>query len=503
MFQVMSTVSHSLANVFKRLLVVLLLYLAGDRQATLINFNGLVLAVVGLAIYSLGKYRATGGQLKVLNLITGAKFWSPVKIGLFITFTLCVLSLSVLRSHPTRNNQVLVKPPRPWGWMDVLDNAESTSEFTSSLDAEDHDVDEEEFLSWRLVNHPTVTNLRAKTLTENAQLVDEAQRVLVNLLGDLIGNASHVMLLEIAVYNNKGDPAITSGEVLLLRKLKKKIVFYCETFKCNLSVHLIQAYEISKRYHPDDLVIVMQGGGNLVGYPLHDEIRDKIIRLFPNHLKILLSQSIWLYNNSAHFEHCKIIYSNKPNLVMFLRDPRSFMIARKYFTGIRHILAPDMAFGLGMLPRQMPPFYDIIWLRRKDLESPSYELPTLPDNVSVHASDWTSEWESNVGAQDLETAFLVAQEGVEFLLRGRVVITDRLHGHILSVLLNIPHVLVDNPPHFKLSSFDHCWTRGLQNVIRVGNGSLALTAALKLLDVYNETLPPVISRDMHRRQLLL
>ena len=42
---------------------------------------------------------------------------------------------------------------------------------------------------------------------------------------------------------------------------------------------------------------------------------------------------------------------------------------------------------------------------------------------------------------------------------GRVVITDRLHAHILSLLLGIPNVILDNS-YGKLHDFYHTWTSG-------------------------------------------
>jgi exopolysaccharide biosynthesis predicted pyruvyltransferase EpsI len=44
------------------------------------------------------------------------------------------------------------------------------------------------------------------------------------------------------------------------------------------------------------------------------------------------------------------------------------------------------------------------------------------------------------------------------LSEGRVVVTDRLHGHILCLLLGIPHIVLDNS-YGKLRSFDETWTR--------------------------------------------
>ena len=51
------------------------------------------------------------------------------------------------------------------------------------------------------------------------------------------------------------------------------------------------------------------------------------------------------------------------------------------------------------------------------------------------------------------------ERGVALLSSGRRIVTDRLHGHILSLLLGRPHRLVDNC-YGKLSSFVACWTEG-------------------------------------------
>ncbi|XP_059158150.1 uncharacterized protein LOC131942345 [Physella acuta] len=183
---------------------------------------------------------------------------------------------------------------------------------------------------------------------------------------------------------------------------------------------------------------------------------------------------------------------------MFIRDKQSLAIAKENFKGVKMFLAPDMAFGIGHVPRMLPPYFDIVWLRRKDNESPNYELPPLPiSGISIHVLDWRGEWPSNKGITDLDNAFNIAQTGFNFLQRGRIVITDRLHGHILSVLMDIPHVLIDNPPFYKLSSFDQTWTEGLENTVLVTNGTNALQEALLLLAKYNDTLPEIGPSDMY------
>jgi len=50
------------------------------------------------------------------------------------------------------------------------------------------------------------------------------------------------------------------------------------------------------------------------------------------------------------------------------------------------------------------------------------------------------------------------KSAVGVLSRGRVVVTDRLHGHILCTLLGIPHVLLDHG-YGKVTNFYQTWTK--------------------------------------------
>ncbi|XP_059139082.1 uncharacterized protein LOC131927392 [Physella acuta] len=475
--KVMTVVSHSIANIFKRLIVVLVLYGWGQRKATWFNFFGLLLATLGLCVYVYGKAQkhlpatavsdAASLILKTSHHLRSKKFlWTTLACCCIFTFTLAHTA-SLDQRYFIKGDNIINR-------------------------------DVKELSPLRLMDRPFETNEKSLTLTTPEEVVNEAQRVLLNLLHDIIGQARHVMLMEIATYENKGDPAITAGEVMLLRKMNKRIVYYCETHKCKKPEEIEVALNISRKYEVRDLVILMQGGGNLVGYPGMDSIRESVLNHFPKHKHILFSQSIWIHNGSNEsLASCVNIYSNRSNFYMFIRDKQSLQIAQNYFHGVKIILAPDMAFGLGMRPRLMPPYYDIVWLRRTDEESSKYQLPVFPTNVSVLVSDWRSDWKSNRGQRDMETSFIIAQNGLEFLQRGRIVVTDRLHGHILSTLMNIPHVMIDNPPYLKLSSFDKTWTRGLTNTKMVLTGEDALKEALLMLKTYDAVLPEVGPVDMN------
>src|SRR5262249_24119510 len=142
---------------------------------------------------------------------------------------------------------------------------------------------------------------------------------------------------------------------------------------------------------------------------------------------------------------------------------------------------PDMAFALGPLPRPAPPDVDVVWLARTDAEAQEgYDAP--PPGRSSIRLDWLEEpptalRESNHapsrrrerGPPDwpalldslMRTYDPLARErlerGCRTLARGRAVVTDRLHGHVLCLLLGVPHVLLDTN-YRKLGRFFQTWT---------------------------------------------
>ena len=70
--------------------------------------------------------------------------------------------------------------------------------------------------------------------------------------------------------------------------------------------------------------------------------------------------------------------------------------------------------------------------------------------------------------------------GCRLLARGRVVITDRLHAHILCLALGIPHVVLDNT-YGKVRDFFKAWTAPASLATWADTVSDAMAAAKALL----------------------
>ena len=328
----------------------------------------------------------------------------------------------------------------------------------------------------------------SRQLSTSEEVINEAQRIHNNMFSTLIGHYKYAMLFNIATFENKGDPAITAGELILLQKLGIDLVFHCEGGRCKGRT-LEQAKNISKSYSSTDLVILMQGGGNLLSYTVPDMNRRRVLETFQEFEILLFPQSIWPRADDEHKKLYQKVYSSHPRLTFLYRDRDSYNIGKKLFPRARPLLMPDMAFQIGPVNRFLRPTHDIMWLKRTDSESPKYSIPNNTQGYDIIVQDWLS-WKTPKGSAILEDSFIMTANGMLFLQRGRVVVTDRLHGHILSTLCGIPHVVID-PVNHKTTSYMKSWTVGIENILVADSPEDALNKAIGLLHKLDDKLPRI------------
>ena len=351
-------------------------------------------------------------------------------------------------------------------------------------------LNKDDFCNLDLVAENMLVDKLSPMLSSNHEVIEEAQRIHWNMFKTLIGHYKYAMLFNFAAFENKGDPAITVGELNIIRKLGIELIFHCPNSNCKVKT-LKYAKTISKGYSSQDLVILMQGGGNLLSYEIEDEKRRLVLETFPEFEIILFPQSVWPRANAQHQKRFQDIYSKHPRLTFLYRDRDSYDLGKQMFPKARPLLMPDMAFEIGAVSRFLTPTHDIVWLKRGDIESPKYNVPNNKQGYDVLVADWC-KWLTPKGSTILEDPFLIAANGMLFLQRGRVVITDRLHGHILSTLCGIPHVVID-PVNHKLTSYMKSWTGGIENIKVTYTAEDALNKAIELLQKLDDKIPEVLT----------
>ena len=315
---------------------------------------------------------------------------------------------------------------------------------------------------------------------QDSETIERYRSLLEERVRDVVPRRSGPLLLAPPHHLNVGDSAIWAAQGALLRSMGER----------SISSDTRDVYEEdfigSHAGHP----ILLSGGGDIGDvWPRSQAFRERIIADFPDRTIVQLPQSVHFGSESA-LQAAGAVFEGHPDLVLMVRDRQSLALVRERFA-VPAVLCPDMAFALGPLRRPRPPITDIVWLGRSDVEArhaPHVSLgedairfdwvtttlldpdhrPRLGVTHRVNRRAWRYA-RRHPRARRMFRGFLsgrshaLAREhlrrGCDLLAAGRVAITDRLHGHILCVLMGIPHVVLDNS-YGKVRSFYETWTSG-------------------------------------------
>jgi exopolysaccharide biosynthesis predicted pyruvyltransferase EpsI len=300
----------------------------------------------------------------------------------------------------------------------------------------------------------------------NSQWIAFLSRRILDVLDPFLPHEAPVALVDFPNHSNVGDSAIWLGELRYLEGRHAHIDYACD--RATFSEAAL------RRKMPRGLILLHGGGSFGDLWPAQQAFREKIIETFKDYRIIQLPQSMH-FQNPVNLERARRVLDSHPRLTLLMRDEKSLETARREFRA-ESILCPDMAFMLGPLKRPQMPSSDILWLMRTDHETRGFatgqentaDWIREPKSLWIRTADFLTRQltERPRGLSDLvpvwtKAAERVALERVErgntLLSRSRVFITDRLHAHILGLLMGIPHVILDNS-YGKLSKFRETWT---------------------------------------------
>lgn len=293
-----------------------------------------------------------------------------------------------------------------------------------------------------------------------------------HILSALIPRGQNCALLEFPNYANAGDSAIWLAEKKWLHKNDNAVVYACDK-DTYVKEHL-------KTKIGSDGIILLQAGGNFGDiWGNFQHFHEQIIQDFPDNKIIQLPQSIF-FKDADNLARSKKIINSHNNLTILCRDQQSFDFAQKEFK-VQSIFCPDIVFYLGAIKRPSPPTFDILWLARTDKETRNELTPSVMNGIK--RTDWLEEEQTPLISQynlltqqvrlnpdksaELYYTFLNTcdalaterfQRGCGLLSQGKVVVTDRLHGYVMCLLMGIPHIVLDNV-YGKVKGVYDAWTK--------------------------------------------
>ena len=284
-------------------------------------------------------------------------------------------------------------------------------------------------------------------------LIPRMQNLVRDCLEDLISVDEPLAIVDFPDHRNCGDSAIWLGEMACLRdQFGARPAYVCrKTDFCK---------EQLERASPSGPIFI-HGGGNFGDIWLaHQEFRERILEIFPNRPIIQFPQSIH-FQSPQRLEHSARVIGRHKNFTLLVRDQESLRLAQQHFD-CETRLCPDMAFCIGPLAADAAQFPIIAILRQDEERSRENETWTYPDILKV---DWLVRSTRQVriskarGASSALLAFAPSElllrkldaaaryrfhYGIKQISKGQVIVTDRLHVHICSLLLARAHAVLDN-----------------------------------------------------------
>ncbi|MDF5710777.1 MAG: polysaccharide pyruvyl transferase family protein [Nostoc sp. S4] len=348
-----------------------------------------------------------------------------------------------------------------------------------------------------------------------------------------IGQFDECALLDYPEERNIGDHLIWLGEVFYLTDICKTKIKYAS------GISDFSTEEMEKQV--GNAPIFLTGGGNLgdlwsLGgwWTDHQNFREYIISRYQDRAIIIMPQSIY-FTNADNLERAAKIFNSHPNLTLFVREQNSYEIALKYFDNCQVLKTTDMAFHLAntvyLKTYDIERESSILYHCRHDAElnkdissAPIFTLPNVvtddwislqfeywefcestlnnlqftPNNIQIRSIDlmqwilqqlqqtfdlYSFKLNSLHNPKRHRTSLGMMHCGIYQFKQQKMIITNRLHGHIMCIILGIPHIFLANFYH-KNESFYESWTHQVPFCRFVKNSSEILPFTYELMENY-------------------
>lgn len=310
--------------------------------------------------------------------------------------------------------------------------------------------------------------------------LDRSRLLLRETLSGLLPRGTRCAIALYPDHWNAGDQAIWWGTKTLLADLGVEVAYGCDTTSYDARA-LTQAV-------PEGPILIAGGGnfGDVYG-PEHG-LRLRILADHPGRDVIQLPQSIW-FRDRANVAATADRLRRHGRCTLLLRDAASLAFAREHFS-VPAMLCPDVALALDLarVPRTPDASVVAVWRRDREADEPlpgpadwpvcDWLLPggVLPDEQARRMSTAGLAFHRWVGRPRLDAPCPVRRRiawrhlpwlydqlaedrclrGCRMLTRGAVTITNRLHAHLLCLLLGQPHV-VCNVANGKIFAYRDTW----------------------------------------------
>lgn len=295
-------------------------------------------------------------------------------------------------------------------------------------------------------------------------------------------------------YGNLGDIAITEAQIEFIgRTLPQYIVIPVEI---NKTYRMIKT--IKKIIQPNDVITIIGGGNMGDRYEGFENLRRNIIRTFPKNKIVSFPQTIDFSdtkNGEKRFTDTRKSYSSHTNLHLFARESISYQIMEDSFKDNFVNLVPDIVLSLKVPVNNQNKRDGIIFCLREDSEI------NIESNIKDSMINEITNNYSRVSFLDTHIRidneqYLYFKEAFRDLLKefsnSELVITDRLHGMIFSVITGTPCIVLPNINHKIIGTYND-WLKNLDYINLIEN--------INDIDIFLKEVEKMLKIDTNRIEI--
>lgn len=299
---------------------------------------------------------------------------------------------------------------------------------------------------------------------------------LKKLIQDLPNEPQRFYMFGVPTYNNLGDQAIAYAEKSFFAKHFPEMA-YIEIPEPNTD----QAIDDLLSLLRSSDIIGYTGGGNIGSvYLNHEEPRRKVFSTFVNNKTISFPQSVNFEDNEQgqeELQKSQEAYQKNPNLTVVARETKSLDYFKKNFD-VNVIYTADIV--LSLKPNR-PDFKrdGVLFIMREDSEKVTEDkllevlgqaLDYVGNDVAqtdtvipFKAYDGDEKTNTNLDQVRISERKWLLERKLDQIKSSEVIVTDRLHGMIFSVITQTPCLVFDNS-YGKASSSYYNWFEDLDYI---------------------------------------
>lgn len=275
----------------------------------------------------------------------------------------------------------------------------------------------------------------------------------------------------VPMHSNLGDLA----QCICIRKFLKENYPNYQVIEIDTLVYMSEKSELKNSLKSfikkNDLIFFQSGYCTQDLGGIEDLMHQAVIKDYPNNKLIILPQTVF-FKSEERKKLASKVYNSHKNLLFLARDHISYKMAKEMFPDIKVKEFPDIVTTMIGYYHFQEEKNGILLCLRNDIEKfySNEEISLLKHQIEkygvINEIDTTIKKSLNAESENVDEYIL---SYIQNFAKYKVIITDRYHGTIFSLIANTPVIVIKTTDHKVSTGVD--WFKGIydDNVFYIEN----------------------------------